>query len=108
MPPVGLRDPNNGDIRYICQPPLPQPPPPPPQLVEQTYYATMFDESRGIAVFSAYTLTRPSQARVYKRRAHPWCQTPGNLLIEVPHPSFKGPTYIRGNVLSITLFLLRG
>lgn len=99
LPPSHLRDISNGDIRYICQPPTPQPP---EQQAQQTYYATMFDEFRGIAVFSAYTLTQPSQARVSARRPHPWCRTPGNLLIEVPHPSFKVPTYIRVNVLSVT------
>lgn len=73
-PPIRLRAVNDAGIRYICQPPTPQPP---AQQAQQTYYATMFDEDLGIAVFSAYTLTR---ARFSGKDKHPWCRTPGNLL----------------------------
>jgi len=55
-------------------------PQPPAQQAQQTYYATMFDEYLGIAVFSAYTLKRAAEARVTPRNVHSWCQTPGNLL----------------------------
>lgn len=47
IPPVGLRTGHNlGNIKYICQ-----------QFSGVVYYATMFDERQGIAVFSAYVLT---------------------------------------------------
>ena len=71
QPPAGLRGPNNGNFRYICQPPAPH-----PQQVGNTEYATMFDEDDGIAVFAAYTL---AQATViaHDRHPHPWCRTPG-------------------------------
>lgn len=52
--PTGLRTGQNlQSIKYICQ-----------LVNQQTYYGTMFDENRGIAVFSAYTLT---QANAYSR-----------------------------------------
>ena len=69
-PPEGLRN-DHETMRYICQPPKPN------QVT--TYYATMFDEHYGIAVFSAYRLSFltvhfPGQA------AHPdFYPTPGNL-----------------------------
>lgn len=75
QPPEGLRGPRNGFTRYICQPPTPD--------QEHMYYATMFDEHFGIAVFSAYTLWRdPGEGKgdLFQggnRRA--WTATPGNL-----------------------------
>lgn len=82
QPPVGLRPGNLHlpNIRYICQP---------PQLndvfAEQlTDYATMFDEAKGIAVFSAYKLTQDtSDFNNYPNRYNQeWYPTPGNLLHE--------------------------
>ena len=69
LPPTGLRagQVNLQNIRYICQ-----------MVNQQTYYGTMFDEGRGIAVFSAYTLT---QANVNFQPGRPqvaWVQTPGS------------------------------
>ncbi|XP_078355597.1 uncharacterized protein LOC144667188 [Oculina patagonica] len=68
--PEGLRT-GNDNLKYICQPPN--------QQVQQTFYATMFDERYGIAVFSAYKLT---QANAYfpggrKYGVVQWTQTPG-------------------------------
>ena len=71
QPPAGLRGPNNGNIRYICQPPTPD-----PQQPQNTMYATMFDENQGIAVFAAYTLTKETVI-AHNRHPHPWCRTPG-------------------------------
>ena len=76
-PPKGLRKPEDPDIRYICQPPEPV------QVPEHTYYATMFDESYGIAVFSAYILTKQLVDRGFWQREKlkpDFCPTPGNLL----------------------------
>ena len=76
QPPIGLRtgDKNLHFIKYICQPPTPY------QQNQDTYFATMFDEFYGIAVFSAYTLT---QATVILPQQHfnpaPWGPTPGNV-----------------------------
>ena len=79
QPPNGLRTGNANlqNIRYICQPLsiCGQP--------NDNFYATMFDEEQGIAVFSAYALT---QAMVDfnnypQRRRHEWYPTPGNSLI---------------------------
>jgi len=62
-PPIGLRA-GQVNLRYICQ-----------TYHHQTYYATMFDEQRGIAVFSAYTLTQANvnfhpNRRAWWRRTH--------------------------------------
>jgi len=63
VPPIGLRA-GQVNLRYICQ-----------TYHHQTYYATMFDEQRGIAVFSAYTLTQANvnfhpNRRAWWRRTH--------------------------------------
>lgn len=81
QPPFGLR---TGDalqgIRYICQPPsiCGQPD------ANDNFYATMFDEEWGIAVFSAYSLTRfMSQFALYKHQPiakQDGYPTPGNSL----------------------------
>ena len=88
QPPVGLRALDNGNIRYICQPPkLPQ-----PQPQATATYATMFDEQRGIAVFAAYTLTQAT-VNFAGQWPHPWCRTPGTLLTypknAISHASLK-------------------
>ncbi|KAL9959747.1 hypothetical protein ACROYT_G033102 [Oculina patagonica] len=76
LQPVGLRKPNYPDIRYICQPPTPTR----HQDPQQTYYATMFDEYHGIAVFSAYTLTKKNAVfKTYQGQPPGWCPTPGIL-----------------------------
>ena len=68
-PPTGLRAGQN-NLRYICQ------------MVNQqikTYYGTMFDEGRGIAVFSAYILTQANANFVPgRKRPKKWRQTLGN------------------------------
>ncbi|KAL9959794.1 hypothetical protein ACROYT_G033150 [Oculina patagonica] len=77
QPPVDLRtgEKNLQYIRYICQPPTPN------QQAQQTYYATMFDEHYGIAVFSAYTLTRARADFTHYPvlNAPSWCPTAGIL-----------------------------
>ena len=72
QPPVGLRWNEDTEIRDICQPPkLNQDP-------LQTYYATMFDERYGLAVFSAYKLSKGDE-KFQKWEEKNWCKTPGNL-----------------------------
>ena len=76
-PPDGLRKLKDKDIQYICQPPRPN------QLHQNppdTYYATMFDKRYGIAVFSAYTLTKEKAVFKNYNGQLGWCPTPGNLL----------------------------
>ena len=68
LPPTGLRAGQNNlqNIRYICQ-----------MVNRQTYYGTMFDLGRGIAVFSAYTLTQANANFPNRQRPGQWTQTPG-------------------------------
>lgn len=70
QPPTGLRRQNN-NLRFICQPPRPN------QQAQNTYYATMFDEGFGIAVFAAYTLTQFNAVFPGNQHAAHWCPTPG-------------------------------
>lgn len=81
QPPIGLRtgSANLQNIRYICQP---------PSICGQpdavNFYSTMFDEELGIAVFSAYVLTKSMvDFDNYPNRVdpQPWYPTPGNSLI---------------------------
>ena len=89
QPPVGLRWNEDTEIRDICQPPkLNQDP-------LQTYYATMFDERYGLAVFSAYKLSKGDE-KFQKWEEKNWCKTPGNLFRcmhkkKIPQPSVKLP-----------------
>ena len=86
QPPVGLRRPDDAYNRYICQPPTPN------QRTMHTYYATMFDEDWGIAVFSAYTLRKAPD--LFKgRNPGVWTATPGNLFACTKETTF--PIYIR-------------
>ena len=74
QPPVGLRDLTYPHIKYICQPPRRN------QQAQHTYYATMFDEYLGIALFSAYRLTQANAVFPGHQAQLGWCPTPGNLL----------------------------
>lgn len=69
LPPKGLRTgPKNlKNIKYICQ-----------KVKTQTYYGTMFDEDRGIAVFSAYKLTLADVNFQPGRPQISWKRTPGS------------------------------
>lgn len=71
--PTGLRRQDN-NLRFICQPPRPN------QQAQNTYYATMFDERFGIAVFAAYTLTQFNAVFPGNQDAANWCPTPGNVV----------------------------
>ncbi|CAH3128686.1 unnamed protein product [Pocillopora meandrina] len=90
-PPEGLRRSNshNPNIRYICQR---------PEEKRKSQYGTMFDESLGLAVFSAYTLTAKDVD--FQNRAHPasWAKTPGieNQGSDAIYPSLP---YIRGQLV---------
>ena len=95
-PPVGLRQPNDPNIRYICQPPGRNEQPP------QTYYATMFDELWGIAVFSAYRLTHATAHFPVIQVKVGFCPTPGNLFTcpQKQHPILvNAPTRTRVDVV---------
>ena len=69
-PPEGLRRSNshNPNIRYICQR---------PDEKRKSRYGTMFDESLGLAVFSAYTLTTKDVDFQHRARPASWAKTPG-------------------------------
>ena len=87
VPPTGLRTGQNlQNVSYICQ-----------MVNQRTYYGTMFDENRGIAVFSAYAWT---QLNVNFQRVQPrprWQQTPG---------SYNLATYRRIFVYNICLITI--
>ena len=69
QPPVGLRDPMNFKIKYICQKDY-------HENDDGTHYGTMFDKQFGIPVYSAYTLTGNNVD--FKEWARPkWKQTEG-------------------------------
>ena len=69
VPPVGLRDPKNLKISYICQKDY-------QEYDDGTHYGTMFDEQFGIPVYSAYTLTEDKVD--FKEWTRPkWKQTEG-------------------------------
>ena len=74
---VGLRTGHNNlrRIRYICQPPTRS-----DKLFAEYFYATMFDESYGIAVFSAYKLSQANANFPGQQQVNPdWHPTPGNV-----------------------------
>lgn len=112
QPPIGLRtgSDNLQNIRYICQPPSVC-----GQPVAKTFYATMFDERWGIAVFSAYVLTQTMvDFDHYPERANQdWYPTPGNSLIYPLHkmehiPPDSHMLNTTFNVFSITLVAING
>ena len=72
-PPEGLRRSNshNPNIRYICQR---------PDEKRKSQFGTMFDESLGLAVFSAYTLTTKDVDFQHRARPASWAKTPGICL----------------------------
>ena len=73
VPPTGLRTGQNlQNIRYICQ-----------TLNQQTYYSTMFDENRGIAVFSGYTVTQANRGFLPDRPRPRWRQTQGSYSLAI-------------------------
>ena len=69
-PPQGLRTAHLNNMRYICQERPNQP--------GTYYYATMHDEGRGIAVYSAYALYA-GNVNFQAQGASAWSRTPGNL-----------------------------
>ena len=79
QPPTGFRTNDATNIIYICQQ-LPDDANP----VKTTYYASMFDVTYGISIFSAYVVTAANAAKVgnYKRNDYniKWrgTQEPGN------------------------------
>ncbi|KAL9959743.1 hypothetical protein ACROYT_G033098 [Oculina patagonica] len=88
LPPVGLRNANLQNMRYICQPGN-----------QQTYYATMFDEGRGIAVYSAYTLTQEKVKFVKGRPKDKWIQTPG-IKNQGNDEIYKGSGFDKGHLFA--------
>ena len=70
QPPTGLRTANLQNMKYICQELSAHP--------GTFFYATMFDEGRGIPVYSAYVLKANNVGFVAQRRSS-WIQTNGNL-----------------------------
>jgi len=71
QPPPGIRTANMQNMRYICQ----QVPAHPGTY----FYATMFDEGRGIPVYSAYNL-HAGNINFRAQRSSSWLQTNGNQL----------------------------
>ena len=70
QPPIGLRTANLANMRYICQQV--------PAHQGTFFYATMFDEGRGIPVYSAYVLDA-NNINFQGQGAFGWIQTNGNL-----------------------------
>lgn len=70
QPPTGLRTANLANMRYICQQV--------PANQGTYFYATMFDEARGIAVYSAYVLNA-NNINFQGQGGFGWIQTNGNL-----------------------------
>lgn len=70
LPPIGLRTVNLANMRYICQQV--------PAHAGTYFYATMFDEGRGIAVYSAYVLNA-NNINFQAQGGAGWIQTNGNL-----------------------------
>lgn len=68
QPPIGLRTANLVNMRYICQEA--------PANPGTYFYATMFDEGRGIAVYSAYVLNA-NNINFQGQGASAWIQTNG-------------------------------
>ena len=68
--PTGLRAANLANMRYICQQV--------PAFAGTYFYATMFDEGRGIPVYSAYVLSA-NNINFLAQAAAGWIQTNGNL-----------------------------
>lgn len=80
QPPTGFRT-NDANIRYICQQ-LPGDVKP----VKTTYYASMFDESYGISIFSAYVIKAADASKVgtQSRQGLKWRTEPGNCSSLMP------------------------
>ena len=73
VPPTGLRTGQNlQNISYICQ-----------TVNQQTYYSTMFDENRGIAVFSGYTVTQANRDFRPDRPRPRWRKTQGSYSLAI-------------------------
>ena len=70
QPPTGLRTANLANMRYICQQV--------PAHAGTYFYATMFDEGRGIPVYSAYALNA-NNVNFVAQAGGGWIQTNGNL-----------------------------
>lgn len=87
QPPFGLRTANLQNIRYICQQVNANP---------QTFYATMFDEGRGIAVYSAYVLTA-ANVNFQVRQASAWIRTPG-IQTQGSNAIYAGQQYDKGHL----------
>jgi len=70
QPPIGLRTANLANMRYICQQE--------PAHAGTYFYATMFEEGRGIPVYSAYALNA-NNVNFLAQAGGGWSQTNGNL-----------------------------
>ncbi|XP_078355600.1 uncharacterized protein LOC144640295 [Oculina patagonica] len=94
QPPVGLRTGNRNlrNVRYICQPPAVN-----NQRPLEHYYATMFDEGYGIAVFSAYVLTQLTSVFQQQYRQE-WYPTPG-IINQGSKAIYRNQRYHRGHLV---------
>ncbi|XP_067049924.1 nuclease-like isoform X1 [Acropora muricata] len=89
-PPQGLRfgQINLQNIRYICQ-----------MVNGRSYYGTMFDEGRGIAVFSAYKLTQANATfQSPRRRPRSWKETPG-IQIQGSNAIYRRQPFDKGHLV---------
>ncbi|XP_020621349.1 uncharacterized protein LOC110059023, partial [Orbicella faveolata] len=95
-PPTGLRTGQNlQSIKYICQ-----------MVNQQTYYGTMFDEGRGIAVYSGYTLTGANVNFVPNRPRPQWRPTEGIARqgsFQIYHKPYDRGHLVPGATYSATL-----
>ena len=86
QPPNAYRTTNLHNMRYICQQ-LPAHP-------GTYFYATMFDEGRGIPVYSAYVLDA-NNVNFVAQQAGNWIQTNGNLFRKRSFGIFRNKNIFR-------------
>ncbi|XP_015775232.1 PREDICTED: uncharacterized protein LOC107353403 [Acropora digitifera] len=89
LPSKGLRTglKNLRNIKYICQ-----------KVNQRTYYGTMFDEGRGIPVFSAYTLTHANVNFKPGRPQTSWKGTPG-IVNQGNNAIYRKQPYDKGHLV---------
>lgn len=89
LPPRGLRTgtKNLKNIKYICQ-----------KVKTRTYYGSMFDVGRGIAVFSAYKLTLADVNFKPGRPQISWKRTPG-IVNQGSNAIYRKQPYDKGHLV---------
>ncbi|XP_028396967.1 uncharacterized protein LOC114520834 [Dendronephthya gigantea] len=109
QPPIGLRPtplPATSQIKYICQ----QIPTATASPTPVTYYATMFDENHGIAVYSAYYVNKRNMddllANKFGRKDEAWRTQPGITKqgTDAVYQTAGKSTYDKGHLLPANIY----